>query len=59
MKKTRKAKAKTARAKKAEPSIMVDGISYKIPKHLRDATDEEITRVIRGWRTPIPRTEIP
>lgn len=34
---------------KAAPSIVVDGVSYKIPKHLLDATDEQITSVIRGW----------
>ena len=44
------AKRKKTKAKRAQPSITVDGITYKIPKHLQDATDEEITRFIRHWR---------
>lgn len=35
--------------KRTPPTIVVDGITYKIPKFLLSATDEEITRVIRGW----------
>jgi len=38
-----------AKRTKTQPSIVVDGKSYKIPKFLLDATDEEITRVIRKW----------
>jgi hypothetical protein len=41
---------KQRKTDKAQPTIVVDGVSYKIPAYLRDATDEEITRVIRGWR---------
>ena len=36
--------------KKQPPTIVVDGITYKIPKVLLSCTDEVITRTIRGWK---------
>jgi hypothetical protein len=35
--------------RKNAPTIVVDGVRYKIPAFLLDAPDEEIIRVIRGW----------
>jgi len=40
--------------RKPAPTIVVDGVTYKIPKFLLTCTDEEITRVIRGWRKEEP-----
>jgi hypothetical protein len=41
-----------AKVRQSAPSIVVDGVSYKIPAYLRDAPDEELIRVIRGWGKP-------
>ena len=38
------------RKKRPPPTIVVDGVRYVIPRFLLSATDEEIARVIRGWK---------
>ena len=45
--KSRKPKSKKA---KPAPSIVVDGVSHKIPKHLFDLPDGQLAKVIRGYR---------
>lgn len=44
------------KVRKPAPTIEVDGVTYRIPSILRDCADEEIRRVIRGWKPEPDRT---
>jgi hypothetical protein len=38
------------KVRKQAPTIVVDGVTYKIPPMMRDCPDEVIIRTIRAWK---------